>query len=92
MFRLDKNTPRGTGGEVILYVNESYTALACHKLNELEMESSTWSSVADKLQSNENLLVGLCYGSPNSTEENNKKLRQQIANIKTVQNVSHLLL
>ena len=91
MFRLDKDTPTGIGGGIILYVKDTLTAVACHKLNDVDMESSIWCLI--QLESSENLLVGLCYRSPNtSTEENDDKLRRQIDSIKEVQNVSHLLL
>ena len=91
MFRLDKDTPTGAGGGIILYVLDSLTAVACHQLNDADVESSVWCLI--QLESSENLLVGLCYMSPNtSTEKNDEKLRRQIAKIRDVQNVSHLLL
>ena len=88
-FRLDKGTPTGTGGGVILYIRNSLTAVACHQLNEMEMESSVWCVV--QLEDNERLLLGLCYRSPNSSEDNNRKLREQITSIKRVERITHVL-
>ncbi len=36
-------------------------------------------------------MIGLCYRSPNSSEDNNRKLREQIANLKSVERITHIL-
>ena len=66
------------------------SAVACHEIQNLNFNSSVWCVI--KLERNENLLVGLCYRSPNdSTEENNKKLHDQMRHTARVHNVTHLL-
>ena len=90
MFRLDKDTVTGKGGGVILYVDNSMSAVTCHEIQNHNFESSVWCVI--KLERNENLLVGLCYRSPNdSTEENNNKLLDQMKHTAKVHNVTHLL-
>ena len=90
MFRLDKGTISGKGGGVILYIHDSMSAVACHEIQNHNFDSSVWCMI--KLERNENLLVGLCYRSPNdSTEENNKRLLDQMIHTARVHNVTFWL-
>ncbi|XP_072040364.1 uncharacterized protein [Amphiura filiformis] len=91
MFRLDKDSPSGRGGGVILYIHESLSAVACHEINNSnDFNSSVWCLI--ELERNEKLLVGLCYRSPNSTDQNNRKLLEQLEESAKVVNATHLLL
>ena len=91
MFRLDKDSPSGRGGGVILYIHESLSSVACHEINNSnDFNSSVWCLI--ELERNEKLLVGLCYRSPNSTDQNNRKLLEQLEQSAKVMNATHLLL
>ena len=90
MYRNDKNTARGTGVGVVLYIHDSLASGPCSEIDDLGFESSVWATIP--LQTDEKILVGLCYRSPNSTDENNKKLRELIMSINKVNNISHILL
>ncbi len=77
LFRRDKDGSDGRGGGVLLYIHDSIDATQYCDLDNIVYETSIWCEV--KLNGNDNLLVGLVYRSPNeSTDENNKALRQQL--------------
>ncbi|XP_072022644.1 uncharacterized protein [Amphiura filiformis] len=89
MFRIGKDSPTGRGGGVILYIHESLSAVACQEMDN-DFNTSVWCLI--KLERQDNLLVGLCYRSPNSTEQNSQKLYDQLIYTTKVKNVTHLLI
>ena len=62
----------GLGKGVGVYVSNTLNHSSCPKFEDVGFDCSTWFSV--KLSNNKNLLVGVVYRSPNSSDDNNDKL------------------
>ena len=62
----------GLGKGVAVYVAETLNHSAYPNFDEIGFDCSTWITV--KLSNNKTLLVGVVYRSPNSVDENNKRL------------------
>lgn len=69
MFRQDRKS--GVGGGLILYVKEDLSATLIESLENSVFQESMWCTIRMKQGQ---MLVGLCYRSPNSGQENNKQL------------------
>ena len=74
MYRDDKTS--STGGGALLYVRDSIEQRICKAFNSICFESSVWCWIVGK--GGKKILVGTIYRSPNSTEENNKRLAKII--------------
>ena len=77
LFLGDKRS--GTGGGVLLYLHESLPATLCISLMDLHVDDSLRCSV--KFRGNEQLLVGIGYRSPSSSNVNNCRLLSAIRSI-----------
>ena len=71
MHRADRKGKRG-GGEVI-YVKETLMLSTNNNVNIEAFEDCVWCNIQT---TDEKILVGVCFRSPNSTEVNNLKLRK----------------
>ncbi|XP_072014972.1 uncharacterized protein [Amphiura filiformis] len=87
LFRKDKVS--AGGGGVLMYVHDSMQATACQPLNDSKFETSVWCEI--KVNNKDSLLVGVCYRSPNSSEDNNELFLTQLKMIEEVK-YSHILL
>ena len=88
LYRKDRLV--GTGGGVLLYVDESLSVTPVHCLNNANVEDSVWCSLS--LQNSDSLLIGLVYRSPNSTDVNNDKLLHLLQDLPHSHPYTHLLL
>jgi len=86
MYRRDRQ--QGKGGGVILYVTERLVSTAYETSHTAEFSESVWSKVNLK---NQELIVGVCYRSPASSEENNNRLLSLLENTTTVGKCARLL-
>ena len=75
MFRKDRQ--HGKGGGVILYVKDTFTAVTYETAYTTEFSESVWCKIMLK---NQELIVGVCYRSPASNEDNNNKLLSMLEN------------
>jgi len=75
MFRKDRQ--HGKGGGVILYIKDNFTAAAYETAYTTEFSESVWCKIMLK---NQELIVGVCYRSPASSEDNNNKLLSMLEN------------
>jgi hypothetical protein len=71
MFRKDRL--KSKAGGVIIYIHKKWKAAECTELNNMVFEESTWCKITTN---NDDLLIGLCYRSPSSNDENNERLLQ----------------
>ena len=62
----------GLGRGTALYISNSLNHSACPLFDDVEFDCSAWSVI--KLTSNNLLLVGVVYRSPNSSDQNNQNL------------------
>ena len=85
-FRVDRTKCKGGG--VILYVKNDLQASMCQQLTEFGYGEAVWSTV--KLRTGQ-LLVGVCYRSPNSTADNNDMLLRLLDQAVNVGHVTHFL-
>ena len=67
-YRKDRECVKGGG--VLLYVSNNLESNYCSTLNIHKFSDSIWCIV--NLHKNMKLLVGVCYRSPSSSEENNR--------------------
>ena len=72
----------GLGKGAAAYVANTLNHSACPQLDNVGFDCSTWFIV--KLSNNQNLLVGVVYRSPNSSDENNEKLLAMLRMAATV--------
>jgi len=70
-YRIDRTHQRGGG--VILYVKDTLKSVQENGVNIESFEDCVWCTI---WTSEGKLLVGVCYRSPNSSRENNEKLRR----------------
>ena len=85
------NHSSGTGGlgkGVGLYVKDTLNHSACPAFDKVAFDCSAWCSVL--LNDGKRLLIGAIYRSPNSPEENNKRMID-ILRISTATNVDYLM-
>jgi len=75
MFRKDRL--HGKGGGVILYVKDSLTTTAYETAYNTEFSESVWCKI---LLKNQELIVGVCYRSPTSNDDNNNRLLSLLEN------------
>ena len=87
-FRCDREL--NNGGGALLFIHKQLKSKPCNELNNLGFEDSVWRLVC--LNKEEQLLVGVVYRSPNCTANNDEKLLQLFEKVKTVKNVSHILI
>ena len=66
LFRIDKKS--GTGGGVLLYLHETLSATLYIPFMDFNIDSALWCLV--KLRNNKELLIGIVYHSPSSSDEN----------------------
>ena len=78
----------GLGKGVALYVKNDLNHSACPVFDDAGFDCSTWCTVL--LTDGKKLLVGVVYRSPNSPEENNKKLLD-ILRISATTNADYVL-
>ena len=77
LYRGDHSDGKGgLGRGVALYMHNSLNHSACPGLDGGSFDCSAWSMV--KLVNNKVLLLGMVYRSPNSSEENNRNLLEQL--------------
>ena len=88
MFRSDRKS--GIEGGVLLYVDETLNACQCYPTMSTEFIDSVWCKV--NTDENEKILIGLCYRSTASTDDNNEKLLQLLDSVSSIKGTSHLLL
>ena len=86
LFRQDKLSGSNIGG-VLLYIHDSLQATECKQIN--DFESCCWCEI--KLSNNEILLTGVCYRSPNSSDENNERFYDYLK-IMDTNKYSHILM
>ena len=72
----------GLGKGVAVYVANTLNHSACPTFDDMGFDCSTWFTI--KLASNETLLVGVVYRSPNSGDDNNDKLLAMLRQAATV--------
>jgi len=87
LFRADRKI--GSGGGVLLYLHESLSAVLYAPLMDFNIDDSLWCTVT--LKDNEQLLIGVVYRSPSSSEDNNSRLLSAIRSIDEF-SVPHVLL
>lgn len=87
MFRLDRE--RSRAGGLIMYVSKKWKAMECTELNDNMFEESTWCKITTR---DEELLIGICYRSPSSNEENNDRLLQLLEQSVTKTRHTHLMI
>jgi hypothetical protein len=86
MFRKDRIF--GKGGGIIVYVKETLKSTLCNDLMNTGFDESVWCNV----RTGEcNLLVGVCYRCPSSSQANNEKLLQLIESASLRKNVTNVL-
>ena len=66
MFRRDRKEKKGGG--VMLFIQNSFEVTECTEFSSSGFEEAVWCVI--RLSRTEKLLVGVCYRSPNSSEEN----------------------
>jgi transcription termination factor NusB len=76
-------------GGTILYIHQSLISRRCHEMDMLGFNDSVWCIIS--LKRNHELLIGVCYRSPNSPHDNNKKLFELLKKASKMK-TSHLLL
>jgi hypothetical protein len=86
MFRKDRIF--GKGGGIIVYVKETLKSTLCNDLMNTGFEESVWCNVGT---GECNLLVGVCYRCPSSSQANNEKLLQLIESASLKKNVTNVL-
>jgi len=88
IFRSDRKS--GIGGGVILYVDEKLNASQCQPMTSTEFNDSVWCKVNSG--ENEKVLIGVCYRSTASNDDNNEKLLQLLDSVSNIKGISHILL
>ena len=88
-FRHDREESR-KGGGIMLFVRENLVVSECTELNAESFEEALWVTV--KMARAENMLIGICYRSPNSTRENNEKLIDLLQHRNVVKNRNVLIM
>ena len=88
LFRVDKKS--GTGGGVLLYLHESLSATLCVPFMNFDIDNALWCSV--KLKDKGQLLIGIVYCSPSSSDDNNGRLLSAIRSINNFNHFSRVLL
>lgn len=88
-FRKDRAEGR-VGGGVMLLVKENLNVIECKELWDHEFEEAVWCLI--KTSRHEQLLVGVCYRSPSSTQSNNKKLIDLLKGMGQINHSSVLLM
>ncbi len=77
------------GGGVALYISRLLKFNPCQELNEIDYTDATWCTIP--LEGRDELLIGLCYRSPSSSEDNNSELLNLIRSACS-KGSSHILL
>ena len=88
LFHADKKS--GTGGGVLLYLHVSLSATLCVPLMDFNIDDDLWCSVM--LKDKEQLLIGIVYRSPSSSDTNNGRLLSAIESINNLNYLSRVLL
>ena len=88
LFRANKKS--GTGGGVLLYLHESLSAALCVPFMDFGVDDALWCSVV--LRDKEQLLIGIVYRSPSSSDDNNGRLLSAIKSINNFNHFSQVLL
>ena len=89
LFRTDRKS--GNGGGVLLYLHESLPlASLCNSLMSYDVDDSLWCSVT--LRNSQQLLIGIVYRSPSSSDTNNSRLLSAIRGINELKQFSQVLL
>ena len=88
-FRHDRDVEK-KGGGVMLLVKENLYATKCTELSKTSFDEAIWCVV--HLSRAEKLIVRLCYRSPNSSKENNEKLRMMVKQLEAVKARNILLM
>ena len=88
MYHKDRST--GMGGGVLLYIHESLLATPVLSLNNVGFDDSVWCSLP--LGGCGNMLIGLVYRSPNSSDINNDKLLHLLQGFSYMHPHTYLLL
>ena len=90
MIRKDRSSDKNSkGGGVILYVKDSLVHTPVESLNEHSFGESAWCHVE---LSTGKLLVGVCYRSTASDQQNNNQLLQLLNEATKIADKSHLLI
>ena len=88
MYRADRSSSK-RGGGVLMYIHESLVSVPYAQLDSNGFEDSVWALI--NAGSDNRILVGNIYRSPNSSEENNSKLLELLALAKQQAKITHLL-
>ena len=88
LFCADKRS--GTGSGVLLYLHKSLSATLCVPLMDFNIDDALWCSVMVK--DKEQLLIGIVYQSPSSSDTNTGRLLSAIKSINNFNRFSRVLL
>ena len=80
-YKVLRNNCGGRGRGCVLYIKNNLEVMELEKMSggRFKQIDSIWCNIT--LQGQDNLIVGLCYRSPNSTEEYNDLLNDQLREV-----------